>query len=357
MFSRLDRYIIRAFIPSFFLCLFIITSLYVVIDLLQKLDDLIEIGSPAFTLALYYYTFLAPAIILQLFPAITLIAVGFVLIKFMKSNEILAMQAAGISLYRTLLPIFVISVILSFAAGANQEWILPKAAKKMKTVERMTFEKNIRSDLLLEDSNNKYILRIWEYNIKENLMISPFILARHDNGKRKLIIKADEGKWLGENKWLLTNVVKNDYDHTGKWHAPVNELKEYIFETNITPNNIINLEMDPRLLNIQKLKKLKDSNPSNFNYSVIYHTRLAYPLTNFVILLIGIPFILGFEQISRSIYLRIGICVIICAVFYILNYFCINMGNTGMMQPALSAWLPIIIFGFLGLYFFDTMKG
>ncbi len=357
MFSRLDRYIIRSFIPAFFLCLFIITSLYIVIDLLQKIDGLIELGNKALTLSLYYYAFLAPSIILQLFPAITLIAVGFVLIKFIKSNEILAMQVAGISLYRTLMPIFVISVILSISAAGNQEWLIPKLSKKMKSVERMTFEKNVRSDLVVEDIPNKIILRIWEYDIKEDLMISPFILARYENGKRKYIIKADEGKWLGENKWLLKNVVKNDYDEKGKWRAPLNELDEYIFETTLKPVNILKVETDARLLSFDELKKLIKRDPTNFQISVIYHTRLAYPITNFVVLLLGVPFIVGFEQLSKSVYLRIGICSLICGFFYVLNYFCINMGNTGIIEPALAAWLPIVIFGSLGLYFFETMHG
>ncbi len=357
MFSRLDRYIIRAFVPSFFLCLFIITSLYMVIDLLQKLDDLIELGDKAFTLGLYYYAFLVPVIILQLFPAITLIAVGFVLVRFMKSNEILAMQVAGISIYRTLMPIFVISVILSFAAGGNQEWVIPRMAAKIKMVERMTFEKNTRNNVLIADNNNKLILRVWEYDINDRVMKSPFILARHENGTRKFIINAQEGKWTVGNKWLLKNVVKNDYDESGKWIAPVNEMEEFMFESSITPETITKLELDPSLLNLEEVKKLMESDPMNFHYSVIYHTRLAYPLTNFVILLLGIPFLVGFETLSRNVFFRIGICVMVCCVFYVLNYFCINMGNTGMLHPALAAWLPIAIFGSLGLYFFDTLKG
>ena len=356
MFSRLDRYIIRAFIPTFALCLFVIVSLYIIIDLLQKLDDLIELGSSAFTLGFYYYAFLCPVIILQLFPAITLIAVGLVLVKFMKNNEILAMQVAGISIYRTLLPIFVISVILSFVAGGNQEWLIPKLAAKIKTVERMTFENNIRKNILLEDSENRQILRIWRYYVKEQTMKSPFILTKHENGRRKFIIKAVDGRWVGDNKWLLSDVVKNDYDESGKWIAPVQEMREYIFETALTPERIVNIEIDPSLLSLEKLKELINNDPANFHYAVIYHSRLAYPLTNFVILLLGVPFIIGFEQISRNVFLRIGICVLTCAIFYILNYFCINMGNTGMLHPALAAWLPIVIFGCLGIYLFDTMK-
>ena len=356
MFSRLDRYIIRAFIPTFALCLFIIVSLYIIIDLVQKLDELIELGSDALTLGLYYYAFLGPVIILQLFPAITLIAVGLVLVKFMKNNEILAMQVAGISIYRTLLPIFVISVVLSFAAGGNQEWVIPKFALKIKEVERMTFEKNVRNNILIEDSDNKQILRIWRYYVKEQIMKSPFILTKHENGKRKNIIKAEEGRWAGGNKWLLLNVVKNDYDESGKWIAPVQEMREHTFESTLTPEKILNIEMDPSLLSLEELKGLIEKDPANFHNAVIYHSRLAYPLTNFVILLLGVPFIIGFEQISRNVFLRIGICVLTCATFYVLNYFCINMGNTGMLHPALAAWLPIVIFGCIGIYLFDTMK-
>ena len=356
MFTKLDFYILRAFVPAFIMCLFIITSLYIIIDLLQKLEELMELGDKAFSLALNYYAFLGPIIILQLFPAITLIAVGFVLVKFMKNNEILAMQVAGISIYRTLLPIFVISVILSIAAGANQEWVIPRLALKIKSVERTTFEKNIRNNVLLEDNDNNLILRIWQYDVQEQIMKSPFLLVKHENGKRKFIIKAEEGKWLGDNKWQLINVVKNDYDESGKWIAPVNEIREYIFETAFSPETIVNVDMDPSFLSLEELKGLIKNDPANFHNAVIYHTRLAYPLTNFVILLLGIPFIVGFEQLSKNIFLRIGICALICCAFYVLNYFCINMGNTGMLHPALAAWLPIVIFGCLGVYFFDTMK-
>lgn len=357
MFSRLDRYIIRNFIPSFIICLFIITSLYVVIDLLQKLDELIELGDAALKLGFYYYAFLVPVIISQLFPAVILLAVGFVLVKFMKSNEILAMQVAGISLYRVLLPFFIMAVILSFFAACNQEWIVPRLAETTKGVERMAFEKNIKDNILLEDSDNNLILRVWQYDIKEEIMRSPFIFARYENGERRFIIKAEEGRWMKDEKqWMLINVVKNDYDETGRWVAPVNKMAEYLFKTSLTPERISKIEIDASLLSFEELKDVLKADPTNLRYHVIFHSRLAYPLTNFIILLLGIPFIIGFQQFSRNIFLRIGICVLISCAFYVLNFFCVNMGNSGVLHPILAAWLPIIIFGCLGLYFFDAMK-
>jgi len=126
MFSRLDNYILKTFIPTFFLCLLIILGIYVIVDLLQKLGEFVEMGEEAFGTGIRYYSYLLPVIIFQFFPAITLIAVCIVLVRMAGNREILAMQVAGISLYRILLPIFVVTVFMSFASFGDQEWVIPK---------------------------------------------------------------------------------------------------------------------------------------------------------------------------------------------------------------------------------------
>ena len=49
MLFKIDKYIIRAFIPTFVLCMFAICGIYIVVDAIQKLDDFIEMGSKAFS--------------------------------------------------------------------------------------------------------------------------------------------------------------------------------------------------------------------------------------------------------------------------------------------------------------------
>jgi len=129
MFYKIDKYIIKSFVPSFIICMFAICGISIVVDTIQKIDDFIEMGVKAFTMAIHYYGLMVPVIIAQLFPAITLIAVSLVLVKFVKNNEILAMQVAGINLYRIMLPIFILSLFLSFLAVINQELVIPKFAE------------------------------------------------------------------------------------------------------------------------------------------------------------------------------------------------------------------------------------
>ena len=356
MLFRIDRYIIKSFIPAFIICMFTICGIYIVVDGLQKLDDFIELGVKALKLALYYYAFMVPVFIAQLFPAITLIAVSLVLVRLAKNNEIMAMQVAGICLYRILLPIFVLSVLMSFAAVANQEFIIPTYAEKLKRVEQSTFGEREESNILVEDMDNLTLLRALNYNIIEDRIESIYIIKRYENGKKRFTISAKEGQWLGNNKWLLFDVVKHNYDRYGKWIAPAEEKNEYLFETTLTPDQLSKMDINSTLKSFKELKILCERDPNNSMYSVMFHSRVAYPLTNFVLLFLGIPFVIGFDKMSRNVFLRVGTSILICCAFYVLTYICTNLGNMGILHPILAAWLPIVIFGSFGLFLFEWMR-
>ncbi len=313
-------------------------------------------GGEALSTGLRYYVYLFPVIIFQFFPAITLIAVCLVLVRLSKNREILAMQVAGISLYRILLPIFIVTVFMSFASFGDQEWIIPRFAERLETLRQASFGDNIQKNLLLDDKENNTLVRIWKYNNKTQNMQSVFILARYENRKKKFTISADEGRWLGNNTWLLTKVIKHTYNEQGKWIAPMQQIDSLEFQSTITPMDLGEIKLDPSLLNFTQLKELCKSEPDNPRNSVLFHSRIAYTLTHFVLLLLGIPIVVGFERLSRNLFLRVGLCVLICGIFYALSFICSNLGNTGLIHPILAAWLPIVIFGPVGLLFFDMMN-
>ena len=356
MFSRLDNYILKAFIPTFFMCLLIISGIYIVVDLLQKLGEFVDMGGEAFGTGIQYYAYLLPVIIVQFFPAVTLIAMGIVLVRLSRNREILAMQVAGISLYRILLPVFIVTVVMSFASFGDQEWVIPRFAEKLETLRQTSFNDNIQKNLLLDDKENNALLRVWRYDKKTQRMRSVFILARYENRKKKFTLNADEGRWLGNNKWLLTKAVKHVYDERGRWIAPVQQIDSLEFESAITPMELGKIKLDPSLLNFEQLKELCKTEPDNPRNSLLLHSRISHTLTHFVLLLLGIPLVVGFERLSKNLFLRVGLCVLICGISYSLTFVCSNLGTTGMLHPILAAWLPTVIFGFVGLLFFDMMN-
>lgn len=356
MLFKVDKYIVKAFIPSFIICMFAICGIYIVVDVIQKIDDFIEMGGKALSMATHYYALMIPVFITQLFPAITLISVSLVLMRFVKNNEILAMQVAGINLYRILLPVFVLSVFLSFMAVANQELLIPKFAEELARVEQTTFEDKEKNNIIMEDSDNNLLLRVWTLNVIEESLTSVYAVGKYENGKKKFTISAKEGKWIDGNKWLLLNAVKHNYDEAGKWVAPAIQMDEYFLETTLTPQQLNTVDINSTMKSFKELRVLCKNEPENQRFSVMLHSRMAYPLTNFILLFLGIPVIVGFDRMSKNIFLRVGLSILICCAFFVLSYICANLGNMGILHPVLAAWLPIVIFGCIGLMLFDGMR-
>jgi len=124
----------------------------------------------------------------------------------------------------------------------------------------------------------------------------------------------------------------------------------------LSPAEMSKVDINASLKSFMELRELRRKEPENDRYSVMYHTRVAYPLTNFILLFLGIPVVLGFERMSKNIFLRVGISILICCAFFVLAYICANLGNMGILQPVLAAWLPVVVFGCLGLILFEGMR-
>ncbi len=356
MLFKVDKYIAKSFIPSFVVCMFAICGIYVVVDVIQKIDDFIEMGAKSLSLATHYYILMIPVFITQLFPAITLISVSLVLVRFVKNNEILAMQVAGFNLYRILLPVFVLSILLSLLAVANQELLIPKFAEELARVEQTTFEDKEKHNIIMEDGDNNLLFRTGTLNVIEKSLKSVYVVGKYGNGKKKFTISAKDGKWRENSGWLLTKTTLHNYDENGKWVAPAIRIDEHFLETTLTPEQLNTVDVNSTLKSFKELRGLCKSEPENQRYSTMLHTRIVYPLTNFVLLFLGIPVMLGFDRMSKNVFLRVGLSMLICGAFFVLSYVCANLGNMGILHPMLAAWIPVVIFGCVGLMLFDGMR-
>jgi lipopolysaccharide export LptBFGC system permease protein LptF len=245
---------------------------------------------------------------------------------------------------------------MSFISVANQELLIPKLAEGLVKVEQSTFEEEEKNNILVEDEANRLLLRVWTFNVVEGRLESVFVIGKNEEGKKEFTLSAKKGKWTDDKRWLLMNVVRHNYDESGKWVAPAQSMDEYYLETTLTPEQLSIVDINSTLKSFKELRELCKKEPENPRYSVMFHARAASPLTNFVLLFLGIPFVVGFERMSRNVFLRVGISILICCAFFVLSYICMNLGNMGILYPVLAAWLPVVLFGCLGLFLFDGMR-
>lgn len=354
MISRLDRYLLLNYIPALFICAFVLMGVYIVVDIFQKFDDLLSLGDEALSMAFNYYALFLPVMLAKLFPAIALIAAGFALIRLAKNNEIMAMQVSGLSIYRILLPFFVIVALFSLMAMANQELVIPSLADKLERLRTITFDRSTIRDIFVDDPDNGLIFRIDSFDIIDETMRDVFIVGINEEQKKVFTISAKEGKWIGENTWYLSDFTRYNYQE-GNWAPPVITGKEFFLKTSIQPEDMRHEERDPSLISMMGLLDLSHKRPENPKYPVFFYFRMTYPLTSLVFLLLGTPFILGLEKLRKNLLLGISALICIVCAFFIVTVFCINLGVTGHLNPILAGWLPLLIFALVGLLLFDWM--
>lgn len=101
----IDRYISREFLFPFVNCMVLFVSLYVIIDLVSRLEDILKNHVDISVLLQYYLAFL-PIIFVRTAPIAVLLSTLYVLGNFSKYNEITALKASGQNVWRIALPFF-----------------------------------------------------------------------------------------------------------------------------------------------------------------------------------------------------------------------------------------------------------
>jgi lipopolysaccharide export system permease protein len=350
----LDRYIGRVFVSYFLICLLGGVGLFTVISVGARLDDFLGGGFGNIIVSILKYALWnVPVVICYIFPPMLLISAGWALVQLAKNNELIAIKASGVSVYRIIIPLFVGGAITGVIVASMQEWLIPVLAPGIAEA-NYPGEKEIRRKLAGPVPNTDVAYRIESYNIITNEMTNPFFWCV--SGTKT--IEASRGEWK-KGKWVLYDVIINMRDPETRTNAREEcEKKEFLFkDLPLLPADITTRQADPGLLSSRQLMKLIARHPDDPKLRVNLHSRISYPFTGIVLLLIGLPFVVGFERINRSKILGLGMCFVICAGFYAVTFLCNTLGNNNYLPaPWMAAWIPVILFSAVGIFFFDMIR-
>jgi len=131
--SVLDRYLAAGFVRIFFATLAIITSLYVTVDLFDRIGTLFESGAPLLTVV-RYFSYKAPLLISRVIGFATLFSTLFSLGMLARTYEITAMRSGGISVQRLALPLFIVSLFICVLSFIWNESLVPVFAHRAQTI-------------------------------------------------------------------------------------------------------------------------------------------------------------------------------------------------------------------------------
>ena len=125
-------------------------------------------------------------------------------------------------------------------------------------------------------------------------------------------------------------------------------------KTTLKPIDLEASDLEISYLSWRDLKTQYQRQPYHRHLAVKLHHHFAFPLSHIVLLFLGLPFVLNFR--NKSGFLSLAVSFGICALFYLVTSISMSVANQSeILSPILAAWLPVMLFGSLGITFFDQL--
>lgn len=352
----LRNYVLKELSFYFFLALSILTFILVLGNLI-KLADMVINKDVELTYVIKLFFYLFPSLLSYTLPMAILTAVLLVFGRLAADNELTAIKASGISVFKIFMPVIVIAIIVSlFSLILNNE-VLPKARfatrkivsqigiKKPKAfLEAGTFIKSFKNYIIFigGEKNNKFS-NITIYEPKEA-------------GTAKLII-AKKGEILtsaqkNSIRLKLTDVISDEPNPADPDRFIKMKFKTYHLNLKLSDefeSSLINKKLkDSKIKEIkQEIFKLKKDGININPLLAEMHRRLSLSFASFVFVLIGLPLAIITKRPEKSIGFGLSLCVVI--VYYVIMVAGQAMAEKGILLVWFDMWLANIIMSFAGL--------
>lgn len=352
---KIDWYILRNFLTTFFFSLILLTLISTVIDISEHTDDFARHDLTASEIFMGYYLGFIPHIVAMLFPLFVFISVIFFTSKMANRSEFIAILSAGVSLQRILRPYWVGGTILAIILWYGNDYIIPKANTirtnfEAKYIARSMISQSGSGIYMRTDSFSYAGMRFYDTTSKSG---GSFFTETIRNNQVVYNLRADNIVWdTAKKTWKLNGVVERKING-------LNEEVQFYFDTHrklpFVPSDLHKDEflqsrmISPDLRKRIEKERLRGSETVKELEMENAH-RMASPITVVILTIIGA--IIAFRRIRGGSGAHLAVGIIICAVFILTDRFSTIFSTKGDLNPYLAAWIPNLIFGVLTLYIY-----
>ena len=344
-----DRYIIRQFLLTALFGIIAFTIIFIVIDLMEKLDDFLDRKADAMIIVQYYIAF-TPEMVKLMTPVAILLSSLFTTGKLSNNNELTAMKSSGVSMYRFMAPMLIVALIISVASVYFNGWIVPYANQRKINIEHVYLQRNsestARSNIYIQDGLRR-IVSINFFDRATNLGGRTSIQDFSDSNLISLSqrIDARQIRWdTASGKWTLFGVTKRSFNQREEKMSTADRL--VIDTLHFAPVDIIKKEENPDEMNYFELQKFIEHQQRTgtdvARLQVDFYSKVSFPFASFIVVLFGVPFSFGKRRGGLAV--QFGISVAICFIYLIFMKTSQVFGYNGDLQPLLTAWLANLIF-------------
>jgi len=356
-----DRYMVKGFLGPLLWCLVLFIVMALIIDVFSFIDDIVKYKIPFLSLVAFYFYY-TPTIFIQITPMAVLLSAIYMLSNLNKHNEIVAMRASGIGLWRVMAPLILLCLLISAIIFIVNDRVIPVSSRVANVIRRQELEsqKNKASqDKILENvaiygARNRIIFAR-NYDT-EKKTLSDIIIHEHDTAQNlRHKITAKSGVWTGEG-WKFYKIIVYKIDNAGKILDEPIFYDEKVIPIPEKPSDFANREWRSDYMSYRELKNYIE----NFkgagtrlirNLLVDLHYKVSFAFISLIIIVAGTPF--AIMTVRGGVLIGIGMSIVIGLLYYAVIAVSLAFGKAGLLPPLVSAWLGNIIFAVLGIHFIN----
>lgn len=359
MTNKTDRYV---FVRLFSITLFVLAVLifiFIVIDFSENSDDFTDKGATFAEIFGVYYLNYIPEMIRLVIPVAIFVACLYLTGQMADRLEIIALKAAGVSLYRLIVPYMIFGFIMFGAVSYMDGFIIPEAnTKRIAFQERYLQNKSEKVDrnkiYRQESANTIFDINYFDSNDQTGYRIE--VIEFEEDSIRKTM-DIQRMKWKPEQKeWQLIDVEEKIFTPTGYTKQYHDSLSVAL---NILPRDLARTTSDIYQLTyfeaFNYIQSIKRSGASNTELpEVQFYGRLAYPFSIIVSIIVGFAIASVRRRGGRGFHIAAGLTIsfLYLALMKVIEPF----GGEGALEPWLAASLPHLFFFILGLLILVTAR-
>ncbi len=344
----IDKYLIKQFLQTIFFGLIAFTLLFVVIDMMENLDDFIDQSVPL-GIILHYYLVFSPDIIKLMTPVSVLFAALFTVGKASNLSELTAIKASGISMYRFMTPFLVTTLFISMLSIYFSGYIVPMANKTKLSIQLNYLKKGFvysGGNIFFQDSPTR-IVNIAFFDNSENQANRVSIQEFEKYDLTHMISRIDAVRMVYDSlshMWIAYNGVKRTFNQkveSAKYFSKL-DMNYLRFQ----PSDLTTKQQKPEEMNLSELKgsitSQEKSGLDPTNTLIEYYSRFSFPMASLVVVLFGLP--ISANKRRGGLAVQVGINILVTFIYLVFMQISMAFGKNGVLNPMLTAWFADLVF-------------
>ena len=348
-----DRHIIARLTKTFVLFVGALIVFFVVLHWVEYSDDFLDGGATTSEVFLIYYPSYVPEIVRLTSPLGMFLACIYLTGRLAQELQLTALQTGGVSLYRLMVPYALVGAALSAAMFGFNGWVVPRTNEVVVQYDNEYLNNTRPLDIseVYRQNGPQSVVAVGYYDRRRQ--IAHRVSLQRFAGETRLVERHDAARmtWQDSSRaWRLEDVLVRRFQ--ADTLATYREVDHLDTTLAVFPRDFARTARDADAMTIPEasayVAALRRSGASNTGRTLVaYYGKFAYPVANFVVVLIAVPLASVRRRGGQAA--QFGLGLLTAFVYLALQKLTEPFGYSGALDPMVTAWLPHALFAVAAL--------